>query len=415
MQNVAGIIAEYNPFHNGHARHIQKTRALTGCDWLIVVMSGNFTQRGEPALLDKWMRAQMALDAGADIVLELPALFAVRPADRFAMGGVEILGALGVCDMLSFGCEVTNLSLLKRLAEVLEAEPPDFSAILRTHLSEGKSFPRARGEALCEYLNVPPEWVNGPNTVLALEYIRANERLEVPMGLCVVQRDSDYHSEQMGEVASASAIRKAVFEGRMDEAYAAMPEAAAKLMREAGRTRMADIAALDNLLIYRLRALEAEQIARLPDVSEGLEMRIKKKIGQSTTREALLEQLKCKRYTMARLSRICTYALLGLDRALVEAYPQPRYLRILGFQNWARPLLREIASNGRLPLIGSAKALAGDECFALERRATDLWGLCTQDPALRRAGRDFTERMPVHYADPKIARIPDKMENPIDN
>jgi len=216
------------------------------------------------------------------------------------------------------------------------------------------------------------------------------------MGLCVVRRTNDYHSLEMGEVASASAIREAVRSGRMGEARSAMPKHAAALMERAG---LADPAALDNLLLYRLRGLEAEQIARLPDISEGLEMRIKNKVGDATSRDTLLTALKCKRYTLARLNRICTYALLGLDRSLVDQYPGPTYARVLGFRDGARPLMREIAASSGIPLVSSPLQLKDDKCFMLERRATDLWSLCAADPKLRRAGRDFTEKMLVEYED----------------
>ena len=395
---TAGIIAEYNPFHSGHAYHIGQTRGLTGCDFVVALMGGAFSQRGEPMLLDKWTRAKMALDAGADLVLELPALFAVRPADRFALGGVSLLGALGQVDILSFGCEIADLSLLKLMAGALQAEPPELSARLRAHLAAGKSYPRARGEALSEYLRVPVEWINAPNTVLALEYIQANNRLPSPMKLCVVRRTTDYHGSELGEVASASAIREAIGRGDLDGACAAMPEKAAKLLKEAvGRGATAGPAALDSLLLYRLRGLDADQIARLPDISEGLERRIKKKIADATSRQQLLDALKCKRYTMARLSRVCAYALLGLDRSLVEQVAYPPYARILGFRDRARPLMREIAATSAIPLISNNVLLEGDKCFLLERRATDLWGLCTRDPELRRAGRDLTEKMLVEY------------------
>ncbi|MDL2206607.1 nucleotidyltransferase [Eubacteriales bacterium OttesenSCG-928-N13] len=399
---TAGIIAEYNPFHNGHAYHIEQTKKLTGCDRLIVVMSGAFTQRGEPALLDKWTRAKMAMEAGADLVLELPALFAMRPADRFALGGVGLLGSLGLVDMLSFGCEIADVSLLKIMAQTLDEEPPELSRRIHAHLSAGKSFPRARGDALSEVLDVPVEWINSPNTVLALEYIQANNRLPRPMSLCVVRRTNDYHSLEMGEVASASAIRDAVRKGNMDAAYAAMPEKAAQLMQQVGVDGFADPAALDNLLLYRLRGLETEQIARLPDVSEGLEMRIKSKSNQAASRTQLLSMLKCKRYTMARLTRICSYALLGLDRSLVDQYPGPSYARILGFKDSARPLLRDIAATSSVELVSSPMQLEKDKCFMLERRATDLWSLCVKDPALRRAGRDFTQKMLVDYDQLKL-------------
>ena len=389
-----GVIAEYNPFHNGHKHHLDETRRLTGCDFLVVAMSGAFSQRGEPALVDKWVRARMALLSGADLVVELPAVFALRTADHFAAGGVQLLSLMGV-DGLSFGCETGSLRALNEMSQVLDKEPPELTRLIRAHLEEGKSHARARGEALAECLKLPPELVNAPNTVLALEYLRANRALEKPMKVLVVKRTGEYHSNEMGPMASASAIRKALYDGREREAFEAMPESAATLIRAGGWAKLSNMAALDNLLLYRLRALEAAQIAALPDVSEGLEMRVKKLCGAAAGRESLLTALKCKRYTMARLSRLLVHALLGMDRALTDSVVSPPYARILGFRDRARPLLREIATHGQVLLVSQASLLSNEPCFRMECRATDVWGLTTADPILRRAGRDFTEKIQI--------------------
>ncbi len=392
--HVVGVIAEYNPFHNGHLYHLAETRRLTGCDYLVAVMSGAFTQRGDPALVDKWTRALMALKGGADLVLELPAVFAIRTADYFARGGVALLGAMGV-NGLSFGCETDDLRALIDMSRALDEEPPGMREALRRRLDEGKSHARARGEALAEYLNMPVEAVNAPNTALALEYLRANRALEKPMRVLAIKRTADYHATELARTTSATAIRRAIYEGRERAAFEAMPETSARLMREGGPERLSNPAALDNLLLYRLRALEAGQIAMLPDVSEGLEMRVKRLCAAATDRKALLEALKCKRYTMARLSRLCTHALLGMDKELTDSVPLPPYARVLGFRRRARPLLREMSTHGAIPLVSDATQLADDRCFRMECRATDVWGLTTGDPALRRAGRDFTQRMPI--------------------
>ena len=357
--HVVGVIAEYNPFHNGHKHHLDETRRLTGCDYLVVAMSGAFTQRGEPALIDKWTRARMALQNGADLVVELPAVFALRTADHFAQGGVELLSAMGV-DGLSFGSETGSLRALNEMSRALSEEPPELQEAIRERLQEGKSHARARGEALAKFLKLPPDVVNAPNTVLALEYLKANRALEKPMKVLVVKRTNDYHSKEIAPVASASAIRQAIYDGREKEAFAAMPEDAAQLIQDDGWTRLSNPAALDNLLLYRLRALEAAQIAALPDVSEGLEMRVKKLCGAASGREALLTALKTKRYTMARLSRLCVHALLGMDKALTDSVVRPPYARVLGFRDRARPLLREISTHGQVPLISQASLLAGD-------------------------------------------------------
>ncbi|MGN1005940.1 MAG: nucleotidyltransferase family protein, partial [Aristaeellaceae bacterium] len=163
---IAGVIAEYNPFHNGHAHHLKETRRMGGCDYVVVCMDGSFTQRGEPACMDKWSRARIALNCGADAVFELPALWALQPADGFARGGVAVLGGLG-CDVLSFGTEETDINLLKTLAEVGENEPPELTEALRKGLEAGKSHARARGEALSMLLGVDAEKLNAPNLILA--------------------------------------------------------------------------------------------------------------------------------------------------------------------------------------------------------------------------------------------------------
>jgi predicted nucleotidyltransferase len=392
--HVVGVIAEYNPFHNGHKYHLEETRRLTKCDYLVAVMSGAFTQRGEPALADKWTRARMALVGGADLVLELPAVFALRTADHFARGGVAILSAMGV-DGLSFGCETGSLRALDDMSRAMDEEPPEMKNALRKHLKMGKSHARARGEALAQYLQLPTEIINAPNTVLAIEYLRANRALQKPLKTLVIKRTSDYHSEKLGSIASAGAIRAAIYSGHEREAFEAMPAASAQLIKAGGPLALANPSALDNLLLYRLRALEAAQIAALPDVSEGLEMRVKRLCLKASGRRELLEALKCKRYTMSRLSRLLAHALLGMDRALTDSVLTPPYARVLGFRDRARPLLREMATHGSIPLVSSATQLKDDPCFRLECRATDVWGLLTGDPLLRQSGRDFTQKMPI--------------------
>ena len=163
---IAGIIAEYNPFHNGHAYHIQRTRELSGCDYVVVCMAGHFTQRAEPACMSKWARARIALSCGADAVFELPAMFAVRSADAFARGGVHILADLGV-DLLSFGSETEDMALLRDLAALRAEEPEPLSLRIREKLDAGMSHARARGEAVGEYLGMDPRRLNQPNLILA--------------------------------------------------------------------------------------------------------------------------------------------------------------------------------------------------------------------------------------------------------
>lgn len=406
---VAGIVAEYNPFHNGHAHHVAATREKGKCDYVIAVMSGAFTQRGEPALLDKWARAKMALLGGVDLVLELPALFAVRPAEDFAWGGVSLLGALNTVDVLSFGCETDDLPLLTRMADALAEEPPSLKEGLRARLAAGQTHARARGEALSAYLGVPPEAVNAPNTTLALSYLKANRRLDTPMEILPVKRAGEgHHSGVISPLASAGAIRAALAKGEPLEK--AMPAASFEILSALWPAQSPSIKALDDLLLYRLRGLTDNQAQSLEGAGEGLGLRVKKAARDAISRAELIERVKCKRYTYARISRVLAAALLGIDDSICARFESGApYARVLGFRDKARPLLRALNSNADIPIIADPTLVKDDACFEIERRATDLWGLLTKDERLRRAGRDLTEKPVIvmdYTANPTTGALP---------
>lgn len=381
---IAGVIAEYNPFHNGHAHHIAQTRRITGCDYVIVCMAGSYTQRGEAACLDKWTRARAALTCGADAVFELPALWAVNTADAFARGGVAILGGLG-CDVLSFGCEAADANLLRTLADLRDEEPEALSAAVRARLGEGKSHARARGEAMAEYLNLSPETLNAPNLILGVEYLRAIREQHLPMEIAVVPRVGGYHADALGSVASASAIRMALRRG--EDARMAVPECLHEALPQ-----IAQMHAPDDILMHTLRGMSEAQIAALPGVNEGLEGRVRRMAMRSSGQEALIENLKCKRYTRARLSRLCAHAMLGMTRELMERHPRPEYARLIGMRRDRSALSAELKRRASLPMLSDATALAGDEVFQLECRATDLRALQCDSPEERMAGQDFTRK-----------------------
>lgn len=384
---IAGVIAEYNPFHSGHEWHLAETRRRTGCDFVVVCMAGSYVQRGEAACLSKWARAEAALRCGADAVFELPALFAVRSADAFARGGVGVLDGLGV-DALSFGCETTRLQTIEALAELREHEPEALSDAVRRGLAEGKSHARARGEAVAAMLGMKPEALNAPNLVLAAEYVRQLRRRSSAMEIAVVPRAGDYHDADVrAPFASATAVRAALAEGRKEEALAAVPEAAREILSRAGSMH-----APDDLLLWRLRQTSEAELSALPGVAEGLERRILRCASGASTREELLDALKCKRYTRARLSRILACALLGLTNALAERHPEPEYARLMGMRRDARPLLSELKRRAKLPIVSDPVRLQSDECFRLECRATDLRALQCDDPSERRAGQELTRK-----------------------
>lgn len=385
---ICGVIAEYNPFHNGHKYQLSEAKKLSGCDYLIAVMGGAFSQRGEVMCLDKWTRARMALENGADLVIELPALFAVRSADFFALGGVKILAGLGV-QAISFGCETDDLSLLSRVLDGLLSEDEGTQAAIRFRLAQGQSHVRARGEAVSERLGLDASVISQPNTALALEYMRVNRILSRPMEVHIVRRTADYHDQTVHAMASASAIRSAMNRNEIGPLQDSMPESAYTLLKTALPGRIADMTRLDSLLIDRLRTFP---IDALPDTGEGLHNRVRKCAEECGCRETLLSALKCKRYTHARLSRLCAHALLGLTQEFAAAHPEPAYARVLGFRKEAAPLLTHLHQMP-LPLITRASLLRDDPVFRLERRATDLQALCFPDEVARCASRDLTEKM----------------------
>ena len=382
---IAGIIAEYNPFHRGHAYHIRRTRELTGCDYVVVCMDGHFTQRGEPACMSKWTRARMAIACGADVVVELPALYAVRTADAFARGGVDILGGLGA-DHLSFGSETDDMDLLARLAELRDNEPEKVAQSVRERLDAGMSHARAQGLAVGEYLGVDPEMLNRPNLILATEYIRAIRAKHPRVRPVAVPRVGDYHSEELGGFASASAIRGAFSRGETEKALGCLPEEA---------RAFADFDCMhpmDDLIMYILRDMSMEDMSALPGVREGLESRLYRLCRETGTAAALLEKLKCKRYTHARLSRLLAHALLGMTQDMIDSHPVPEYARLIAMNADAGPLLKELSARSSIPVASNPRQLRDHPVFELECRATDLWALLHDDPAERLPGRELTEK-----------------------
>ncbi len=392
---ICGVIAEYNPFHNGHKYQLEQARRMSGCDYLIVVMSGAVSQRGEMMLLDKWARTRMALENGADLVVELPALFAVRSADHFAAGGVHILSGLNA-DCISFGCETDNLPMIDKMLDLLAHEDDELQTVIRTKLSEGKSHVRARGEAVAQRLNISPELISQPNTALALEYMRVNRSLSHPMNVHIVRRTSSYHDEALSALSSASAIRAAVKRSEIEPIKQAMPPQCFEMLKASLNGGISDMSRLDALLIDKIRCTSAEALSCLCDVGEGLENRLQKCAQDTGSREALLTALKCKRYTHARLSRLCAHVLMGFTQEIALRHPLPRYARVLGFRKDARSLLTFLRE-APLPLVTRTSVLRDtpefSEMFSIERRATDLQSLCFADESLRAAGRDLTERM----------------------
>lgn len=376
---VCGVVCEYDPFHNGHAHHLARLRE-NGFDHIVCVMSGHFTQRGHAAILSKWARAEMALRSGADAVFELPTLFAVRDAERFARGGVSLLTSLGAVTHIGFGSESGDLAALYEAAR--QAENRD---AIRLGLLRGETLARARGALL-----------GLPNDILAVEYLRAIRALGSGLAPVAIQRAGDgFHAEGLSAMPSATGVRAAIRRG--ESVFGAIPPSAfALLSRLLAAGAVQRPAGLDQALLYTLRTMDAAALSQTADVGEGLENRILRAAQQAGSREALLALVKCKRYTHARLSRVLTQSLLGVTKALADAYPLPTYARLLAFRRDAGALLRAISEKTSVPIVTRpARFAQGGEALALDIRAGDIWALGLQNAALRAGRIDLTEKVVI--------------------
>ena len=364
MSNVLGIVAEYNPFHNGHLYHLEKSKKDTGSDYSIAVISGNFTQRGSTSLVDKWEKTQMAISNGVDLVIELPTIYATSSAENFADGAIKILDSLKIVDYVSFGAETPNLSALDHLAEILYYEPKEYKALLSFELGKGLSFPKARENALMMYLNDQKNIrsiLNSPNNILAIEYLKSLKKHKSKINPYIIGRfESDYNSKSYtNNIASSTAIRNMLKNNAYNVLPRLMPQSSCAILAKNIKTGHAipDISVFEKEIIYNLRKMTVNEIRELPDVSEGLEFAIKEASSSCNTIVEFLNIIKSKRYTSTRLQRILLYSLLGITKKDVEVSKKTTpYIRVLGFNQNGKYLLSEISkANPKLQIITSVK------------------------------------------------------------
>ena len=384
MSKVLGIIAEYNPFHNGHLYHLQKSLQNTGSSYSVAVISGNFTQRGSTSLIDKWSKTEIALNNGIDLVIELPLLYSISSAENFAEGAIKILDSLKVVDYISFGSESGEISILNTIADVLYKEPKAYKNLLAHELSKGLSFPKARENALLMYLNDIRRFSNvlsSPNNILGIEYLKALKKYRSNIIPVTIERyNTNYHDTTYnGNVASSTAIRNIVKNNGFDILRKVVPENTFSILLDNIKIGhvVPDLSVFEKEIIYNLRKMSIEEIAELPDVSEGLENAIKNAANSCNSVIEFLNIIKSKRYTNTRLQRILLYALLGITKKDMllsrKAFP---YIRVLGFNNKGRYLISEVAkANPKLEIITSVKKYMDTSTnktskFLLEK---DIW------------------------------------------
>lgn len=346
--NTVGLITEYNPFHKGHAYHIEKSKEMTRADFAIAVMSGDFVQRGTPALLPKHIRAEMALQNGADLVLELPVQYATGSAELFAHGAVSILNSLGVVTHLCFGSECGDHTRLMEIARILSDEPVWYRDTLQENLKKGLSYPAARAEALPQYR----ELLESPNNILGIEYCKAILRLKSDIKPLTLKREgNDYHETTLGtSFASASALREQLLAGAEPCTLADyIPEQSLEIlsngMEKYGYMSEND---LSGLLVYRLMMLSSPaELYPYADMSEELAARIYKNRNEFHSFSQFADLLKTREVTRTRINRALLHLILNIKKG-TDTVP---YARVLGFRKNAAPMLNEIKQKAAFPLL----------------------------------------------------------------
>ncbi len=378
---ISAVICEYNPFHKGH-KYLHAA-ARSSCDALVSVMSTSFTQRGDTAIFSKYERARAALQNGADIVVELPAVYAVAPAQKFAQSGVAIVKALGCVDALIFGSECGNTELLQTAAAVLDDDC--FRRRLKLKMREGLYYPRALSETADEICGKDIAAVfSCPNDILAVEYCRALRGSSVA-AIAVKRKLTKHDDEEISsDFASSSHIRALIRSGK--DVRHLLPEGSA----------CENPAFLENIapvILYCLRSMSSGEIERLPDVSEGLHNRIYSAVRSESTLASAAAKIKTKRYTMARIRRIFICALLGVTKE-IRALDVP-YIRVLGFTSTGERVLRTAKRTSSLPIVTSTSSAlkelgaSGRTVLEKEIKASDIFALARNTP--QPCGADFTQ------------------------
>ena len=396
-----GIVAEYNPFHSGHRYHLQAIRHAFGPQCKVVcAMSGNWVQRGDAALADKWTRAALALEQGADLVLELPTLWAVSSAETFAQGGVGLLAATGVVDTLSFGSEAGELAPLQQAADCLQS--PQWQALLREGLDQGLAFPVARQQAATTLLGDGAACLQYPNNNLGVEYLRAIQNLGVPLAPHTIARLGAGHDQKTEEAVphvSASYLRERLLAENGEDLSPYLSLSQTTRLRE----DPASLSFCTQGVLARLRTMGEEDFAQLPDCGEGLSYRLYHAAQGAASLPELYDAVKSKRYPHARIRRLVLWAFLGLRAK--DRPPSLPYLRVLGFGPKGQQLLRQMKTEAALPVIVKPAHIRklpenAQRVFRLEAQCTALYDLCRREFG-RRPGKNEYTQSPVRTGEYK--------------
>jgi len=385
--NVLGIIAEYNPFHNGHFYHLNESKKRSGAEFSVAVMSGNFMQRGDVAMLSKWERAKIAVDCGIDLVLELPFVYACNNAEYFAKGAVQILNGIACVDTISFGSESGEMDKLYEVAHVISYETPEFKQMLKESLQKGNSFPKARAEAIRLTAGEGAEAIlNRPNNILAVEYIKQLLMTKSKIAPITIPRkgQDDNSIVLAGAFSSAAAIRQSLKEHRdMERIRESVPAACLDNLKKLNIDINEKLNKLFLLICAKILSENEQNLEEIFSAGEGLGNKLKKEIRQSKDLEDLISRIKSKRYTRTRIQRLLAHTLLDLGTADFQYLLDNglNYTRVLAFNDKGAALLKKIkAEKPRIPVITNINKQVHDQdeitrLMRYDILASDLYNL----------------------------------------
>ena len=381
--NITGIITEYNPFHNGHMHHLQECKKNTKCDGVICIMSGNFMQRGGPAIIDKWKRAQMAIENGVDLVIELPTYYAVSSAEFFAYGSVSILNSLEIVNNLFFGSECGDIKSLTKIAQTLVEEPWEFKEILKRNINSGLTFAKARELALIEFTNdnYIENIISSSNNILGIEYIKAILKLNSPIVPFTLKREGSSYNDKLlsTSFSSATSIREAL-KNKNDITFIkdAMPEKSFNILRELKNSNY-PFAFEESMFQYikYLITTNCINFNNISEIKEGIDKKISKEIENSTSLDDLILNIKSKRYTYTKIARILTQIYIGFykedySKMNLEKY---HYVRVLAFNKKGREILSLIKKKSSIPLITKLPKNTENPLLKLDIAATKAYSI----------------------------------------
>lgn len=403
MASILAIISEYNPFHNGHKLHVEKSKELTGADYVICITSGNFVQRGEPALIDKFIRAEMALKNGIDLIIELPTVFATSTAELFATGAMKIIKELKIVNYISFGSESGDIQKLNTLAELFLEEPSDFVELLQVEMKKGISYPKALENATSRYFHDKSmgEVLSSPNNTLGIEYLKAIKKQSIEAIPVTVKRDvtieEDLNKIKTG-LTSGSNIRRLILNNKRYDFT--LPHESFEMLEKAKEENLLvpGLKVFEDIIIYKIRELSIDVLKQYPDVIEGLENKIKQASLISTNYEELISNIKSKRYTEARIKRILTHILLDITKEDIDLALRTRpYIRVLGFNEKGRAMLSALRKTTIKRTCTAVKEFVESHSknydllntFMKDIYATNIYNIATK----QKANTDYTNRV----------------------